>query len=148
MSRGQLHSVVRYLRGVAGGDPAVLTDRDLLERFSKCGDEAAFAVLVRRHGPFVLDVCRRVLGGWHDAEDAMQATFLVLAKKAGTVAWHDSVAGWLHEVALRVASEARGKIRRRRARELHATVLPEKPCVPEAAWRELSSVLDQELRRL
>src|SRR5437763_1070580 len=79
------------------------TDRELLERFAREGDETAFEVLVRRHGPMVLGVCRRILGNDADADDAFQATFLVLAKKAGATAWQDSVAGWLHRTAYQLA---------------------------------------------
>jgi DNA-directed RNA polymerase specialized sigma24 family protein len=94
-----------------------LTDGQLLERFvSGAGEsaEAAFHDLVERHGPMVLRVCRRVLGDPHDAEDAFQATFLILVQKAGAVRKRESVASWLHGVALRVASDARASAARRR----------------------------------
>src|SRR5262249_54501681 len=94
-----------------------LTDRQLLQRFSGDNDEGAFAALVRRHGPMVFGVCWGVLRHQQDAEDALQATFLVLARKAAVLAWHDSIAAWLREVALRVAAEARGSVARRRSRE-------------------------------
>ncbi|QJW96204.1 RNA polymerase sigma factor [Frigoriglobus tundricola] len=83
-----------------------LSDRELLRRF-QAGHEAAFAAILRRHGTMVLRVCRRVLPRHEDAEDAFQATFLVLARKAGSVAWHDSIAAWLHAAAHRLAREAR-----------------------------------------
>jgi RNA polymerase sigma factor (sigma-70 family) len=118
MAEGQSPSSLQYLRqviGVSGTDAA--TDGELLERFVQRRDEAAFAALVRRHGPMVLAVCRRVLHDAHDAEDAFQATFLVLAKKAASIRKQDSAAGWLCRVAYHVAGTARTQVARRRARE-------------------------------
>src|SRR4051794_41263626 len=95
-----------------------LSDGQLLQRLATAGDAAAqaiFAVLVERHGPMVLGVCRQVLGDPHDAQDAFQATFLVLARKAGAIRKADSAASWLHGVALRVAARARADAARRRA---------------------------------
>ena len=97
-----------------------VTDGSLLDRFRNGpaeDAEAAFAVLVDRHGPMVLQVCRRILGDRHDAEDAAQATFLVLARQAHTIRQRDSVASWLYGVAARVAGRARRDAARRRARE-------------------------------
>jgi WD40 repeat protein len=96
--------LLRYVRQqVAAPGPDADTDRALIQRFAAAGDETAFDTLVRRHGPMVLRVCRHVLGNVHDAEDACQATFLVLARKAGALLWRESVAGWLYQVASRVA---------------------------------------------
>src|SRR5689334_15143274 len=121
MSGGTSHSsevILRHIRDLAGVPTAqALTDRVLLERFAAHGDESAFAALVSRHGPMVLRVCRSVLGNVHDAEDAFQATFLVVARKAADLAWQDSVAGWLHETAYRLALKARIAGLRRRAHE-------------------------------
>src|SRR5207253_10768778 len=96
---------------VAGTEPS---DGQLLERFARLGDQAAFAALVRRHGPMVLGVCRRVLRHAQDAEDAFQATFLVLARKARSIARRGALGSWLYGVAYRVALQARDDARRRR----------------------------------
>src|SRR5438876_1279825 len=84
-----------------------LSDRELLRRFAQERDETAFATLVRRHGPMVLHGCQRVLHNWHDAEDAFQATFLVLARKAASRTWDESVGSWLYLVAHRLALKIR-----------------------------------------
>src|SRR5437763_1843601 len=104
MAAGQLSPVTRFLRQVAANQvPAGITDQELLERFTRWGDEWAFAGLVRRHGPMVMGVCRRVLGDHHDAEDAFQATFLVLLRKAGRLGNGRLVGNWLYGVAYRTA---------------------------------------------
>jgi polysaccharide biosynthesis/export protein len=105
------------------GTSAGSTDGELLARFLLRRDElaeAAFTALVERHGAMVLRVCRQVLGDQHDAEDAAQAVFLVLARRAGSIAHRESVASWLHGVALRVAARARRAAARRRAHESRA----------------------------
>ena len=88
------------------------SDRDLLDCFIDRLDEAAFAALVERHGSMTLGVCRRVLRNEHDAEDAGQATFLVLARKAGSIRKKDSIGSWLHGVAFRVASDLKKRQKR------------------------------------
>lgn len=95
----------------------LLSDRDLMERFSRTGDETAFEALVGRHGPMVLRVCLQILGAPHDAQDAFQATFLVLACRAGSMRRYDSAASWLYGVALRVARSSRKMRARRRIHE-------------------------------
>ena len=93
-------SVLQFIRTVAAADErSDSTDRDLLVRFVTNRDQLAFAALVRRHGPMVLRVCRGVLPHDHDAEDAFQATFLVLSRQAGRLRPRESVGGWLHRVA-------------------------------------------------
>ena len=109
---------LRQLRGLfAEGTVAGLTDAQLLERFVSRGDASAFEALVGRHGPMVLSVCRAVLRDPHDAEDAVQATFLVLVRNGGAIRRRDALAGWLHEVAHRVAIQANKALARRRRLE-------------------------------
>ncbi|MCS6977901.1 MAG: sigma-70 family RNA polymerase sigma factor [Gemmatales bacterium] len=149
MAEKQLDTVLQHIRQAVGA-PAVedLPDHQLLQRFSAKQEESAFAALVRRHGPMVLGVCRRILRDAHQAEDAFQATFLVLARKAGSIRKQESVASWLHGVALRVAGKARTSAYRRSAleRQVMAMRQPERELPREQT--ELEEVLDQELRRL
>src|SRR5437762_349582 len=121
------------------------TDEVLLERFTSRMEQAAFAELVRRHGPMVLAVCRRVLRHEQDAEDAFQATFLVLARKTDTIRAHDSAGGWLYQVAHRVALRAKIVADRRRAL---VTPLDEDVAAPAPDRAILHSFLDDELARL
>lgn len=125
-----------------------LSDAHLLERFATRHSEGAFAVLVERHGPLVQSVCRRVLNDAHDAEDAFQATFLILARKAQTIQKHQSLASWLYKVAYRIALRARANISRRRTQEKEALQTTPPPTSAEAAQRELGQVLDEEVQRL
>src|SRR5258708_38262562 len=99
-----LRVVLRQLRRMAGpAGHGALTDVQLLQRVVSTRDEAAFEALVWRHGPMVLSVCRRLLRHEHDAEDAFQATFLTLVRKAGSISRHEALAGWLYRVASRIA---------------------------------------------
>jgi RNA polymerase sigma factor (sigma-70 family) len=141
--------LVRHVRKLAGAtDAASCSDRELLQRFAALHDEAAFAALLQRHGPMVLRVCRRVLHHTQDAEDVFQAAFLVLARKAGTQRWRDSVGSWLHEVATRLAQKARADIARRAARDRRAPVPEARDALAEITGRELLMLLDAELTRL
>src|SRR6478735_11989995 len=106
-----LRKVFDRVREADGGDGELLT------RYRTDRDQDAFGSLVRRHGPMVLGVCRRVLGDFHAADDAFQATFLVLAKKADAVRPPDRLAPWLYGVAYRTALKARGRAFRRQAVE-------------------------------
>jgi RNA polymerase sigma factor (sigma-70 family) len=125
-----------------------MSDGQLLERFLARRDEAAFECLVRRHGPIVLRVCRDVLPDPHEAEDAFQATFLVLVRNAGTIRDPESLGRWLYEVASRVALRARAHAARRQAQERQGVEMV--PAVPgfDAADRELKPLLHEELGRL
>jgi RNA polymerase sigma factor (sigma-70 family) len=140
--------LLRHLRTFAAEQPGGPTDRQLLEQFAVRREEAAFAALVRRHAPLVLGVCRRVLRHEQDAEDAFQATFLVLARKARQVGGQGSVAGWLHRVAYHAALKARARTANRQQHERQA---PPRQCddlLNEVTGRELLAVLDEELQRL
>jgi RNA polymerase sigma factor (sigma-70 family) len=123
---------------------AELSDRQLLERYAGRRDEAAFAALVRRHGPLVFGVCRRLLRDGHAAEDAFQATFLVLAQRAGSVARPEALGPWLYGVAARVALKARAQAARRRSGERQAAARATTAAAAEELdWRDLRPVLDE-----
>jgi RNA polymerase sigma factor (sigma-70 family) len=135
-------------RAATLGGVSALTDAQLLDRFLTARDETAFEVLVRRHGPMVLGVCRRITGNHEDAEDAFQAVFLVLSRKAASVTPRDAVGNWLYGVACRTALKARGKMARRRSREKQVEKMPERTIEPETDGHALQQVLDLELSRL
>jgi RNA polymerase sigma factor (sigma-70 family) len=140
--------LIQFLRRIAGPPPdRDQTDRHLLERFVTAQDEAAFAALVQRHGPMVLGACRRLLRDAHEAEDAFQATFLVLVHKARSIGRPESLGPWLHGVACRAAARAR-QAARRRARQREAAAMVGGDASVDVVWRELRQVLDEELDRL
>jgi RNA polymerase sigma factor (sigma-70 family) len=139
---------VIYLLRRAIAPPGDEDDGELLRRFLIGGEGAAFAGLVRRHGPMVFGVCRRVLDDVHDAEDAYQATFLVLARKAASVRKPQALASWLYGVAYRVACRTRAAVQRHRITADAAPPVSSSDPVAEAAWRELRPVIDEELNRL
>jgi RNA polymerase sigma factor (sigma-70 family) len=132
---------------VLASESAGGTDRDLLARFAE-GDQAAFELLVARHTGMVLGVCRRVLPTLQDAEDACQATFLILARKASCGGWQSSVANWLYTTARRVADRARRSAARRVRREGRAAIPESTPASDPLTARELLAALDEELDRL
>jgi RNA polymerase sigma factor (sigma-70 family) len=138
-----LRQVLQHLEQGSGH----VSDRQLLARFRDARDETAFAALVRRHGPMVLGVCRRVLHDHHDAEDAFQGTFLVLARKAGALVVGESLACWLYGVAYRTAAQARALGARRRSRERPMHHLPHPEVMP-AETRDWLPLLDRELNLL
>lgn len=146
MPGGRLAQAMRHIRSLLETQAAgERTDRKLLERFATDRDEAAFAALVQRHGPMVLGVCRRVLGDAHEAEDAFQATFLMLARKAAALDRRGSVAGWLFTVAYHLGLRTRAALARRQARERQVQQMPRTEPSADPALRPL---LDQELSRL
>ncbi len=149
MKREPARVVLRYLRtmipSTGAGDP---TDRQLLERFATGRDEAAFAALVHRHGPLVWGVCRRLLRHHQDAEDAFQATFLVLAGKAGAIRRPELLANWLYGVACRTAARARADASRRRARERTAATAAVVMPSTDILWQDIRPILDEEIQRL
>jgi RNA polymerase sigma factor (sigma-70 family) len=146
MAAGQLDTFLRHLRCVLQRpDGTGIPDADLLKRYVSQGDKAAFEALVRRHGPMVLGVCRRVLNNTHDADDAFQATFLVLVSKAATIRSPGTLGNWLYGVAYRTALHARQATIKRRVKEAAMPVLAE---TTRDAWIELLPVLDQEMERL
>src|SRR5579884_2882305 len=125
MATEQGHVVLRHLRKlVAPSGLDALPDGQLLERFVAARDEAAFAALVRRHGPLVLGVCRRLLRGRADAEDAFQATFIVLFRRARSLERRGSLAGWLYTVAYHAALKARAGAARRQRHERQVAAMP------------------------
>jgi RNA polymerase sigma factor (sigma-70 family) len=149
MPRSQTSPVLRYLRQFAGApSSAGAADAQLLERFVSWHDQAAFAALVQRHGPMVFGLCRRLLPNLHDAEDAFQATFLILARKAASIRKRCAVGPWLYGVAYRTALKARARSAHRRERETPLVDLPALEPLSEWAWRELKLVLDEEIQRL
>jgi RNA polymerase sigma factor (sigma-70 family) len=140
--------LIQFLCQIAGPPPeGASSDRHLLERFVRSQDQAAFAALVQRHGPMVLGVCRRLLHDAHEAEDAFQATFLVLVHKAHSIGRPEALGPWLHGVAYRTAARAR-QAARQRAREREAAAMPDGDPAVELVGRELRQVLDEELGRL
>ncbi|QEH31875.1 ECF RNA polymerase sigma factor SigE [Aquisphaera giovannonii] len=149
MASGTLGASPMPLRDLFGGGTAVgLGDAELLRRYAGSGDEAAFAALVARHGPMVAATCRAVLRDHHDAEDAFQATFLVLARKAGSVRAGEALGGWLHRVAYRAAVQRRIEVGRRRRAEVEARPMEVPDRGPAAADFEACSMLHQEIDRL
>src|SRR5712692_3268606 len=151
MSGRQMNAVIEHIRQLAEGrrvNPGM--DQQLLERFIARRDEAAFAALVRRHGPMILALCRRVLHHAQDAEDVFQVTFLVLARKAASIRKHESVGSWLYGVAYRLALKAKTEAAKRQARNPVSSrnqVSSSDP-LSELTWREVCTTLDEELAHL
>jgi RNA polymerase sigma factor (sigma-70 family) len=142
------NAIEQLRRGRPERDFQRLTDAQLLERFLSHGDEAALTALVRRHAPMVWGVCRRVLRSEHDAEDAFQATFLVLIRRAASIATRELVANWLYRVAYNTALRARATAARRHSRERTVPVMPEPHIADGNGASDLRHLLDRELSRM
>ncbi len=149
MSSSALAAGLRHLRcKLAAQQPSSDSDEHLLHAFTSRRDDSAFAVLVRRHGPMVLHVCRRVLGHEQDAEDAFQATFLVLAQNAASLRKKASLASFLYGTAFRIAMKAKQTAARRRKHEGQSSARPPANPIDELSWREVRAMLDEEIARL
>jgi DNA-directed RNA polymerase specialized sigma24 family protein len=153
MSQSGYRWVSQLIRSVTADSFGSLThnatsDEELLERFISQRDEIAFEILLRRHGPMVFGLCLRVLRHIQDAEDAFQATFLVLAHKASIVSPRSKLAAWLHGVAYKAALKARQRVAQRL--EVERRVPPRSPdeMAPDLASAEIEAVLDQEIASL
>lgn len=151
MSRSRLYSILVHLHRKQQTETQGLPDADLLDRFVRLRDEASFELLVRRHERMVLGVCRRLLNDEHDAEDAFQAAFLTLARKAASIGRREAVASWLYKVAYRCALRVREAVQRQRQGIVRgidpADVAVADP--PPAVEREdLRELLDEEVQRL
>ncbi len=148
MNSANSERLLQYIHRLAG-DPPSTSDGELLCRYRDAGDPAAFTALMRQHGPMVYAVCQAVLRQRDDAEDAFQATFLILAQKAASIREQDEVGGWLQRVAYRVALKVRADNARRQKREVKAarSVLIEPSC-DELSWGEMRSILHAEMAAL
>jgi RNA polymerase sigma factor (sigma-70 family) len=149
MANKSLNGILQHLCKLAAVQSArQLADHELLQRFAGGKDEAAFTVLVQRHAPMILGVCRRMLGNSHDAEDACQTAFLVLAQKATSIRKTTSLRSWLHGVAVHVATHLRRERVRRCKRERESQTAAMADPAEEVSWREVQFILDEELDRL
>lgn len=150
MATGQPNGFIQHLRGamLLLRDGAGPTDGQLLKDYLGRRDEAAFAALVLRHGAMVWGVCRRVLSNFQDAEDAFQATFLVLVRRAASIAAPELLANWLYGVAHQTALKARATAHKRKAREKQVADMPEPVAIDQDLWNDVRPVLDRELSRL
>jgi RNA polymerase sigma factor (sigma-70 family) len=148
MAMNAIDGVIGQVRRAAlRQEGASLADGELLECYLGRRDEVAFEALVRRHGPMVMGVCRRILGNEADAEDAFQATFLVFVRKAASIRCRGQLANWLYGVAHNTALKARAMIHKRRTKEREAAAAP-KPEAVEESWQRVQVILDDELSRL
>src|SRR5882672_7010390 len=149
MESAKRRPVLRYIRRMVEPKQAGrVSDEILLERFCTAGDGDAFASLVERHGPLVMGVCCRMLKDIHDAEDVFQATFLVLVRKARSIANPESLAQWLYGVAYRTALRARRLAAQRRFHEGRAAESMDSKMYIEFPERDLRPIIDEEIQRL
>jgi RNA polymerase sigma-70 factor (ECF subfamily) len=149
MATGQMNRVFQHLhQSLLNRDGDFQTDGQLLDGFIRRREEAAIQTLILRHGPMVLAVCRRILRNHHDAEDAFQATFLVLVRKATTIIPKEMVANWLYGVACNTALKARALAAQKHSRERQVKQMPEPEAAETRAKLDLQALLDEELRLL
>jgi RNA polymerase sigma factor (sigma-70 family) len=149
MSAGRLSCFIRRLRGdLAASQRGGLSDAQLLDRWLIQHDEAAFEVLLWRHGPMVLGVCRRLLRNDADVEDAFQAAFLLFVRKASAIRRRESIAAWLYQTAYRVALRARKRSAQQKTRETSGVDLLAADVADEVLWRDVRPILDDEINRL
>ncbi len=149
MATGALGMALQHLRDLfRTGTVVGLTDGQLLARYAAFKDGPAFEALVARHGPMVVATCRAILKHDHDIEDAFQATFLVLARKAGSVRTGDALGGWLHRVAYRIAVQARGEVKRRCRIESEIAVMEISDTTRPSIDVDLRSIVHEEIERL
>jgi RNA polymerase sigma factor (sigma-70 family) len=148
MAANPMSGITHYLHKLALRDGGEIADGELLSAFVHRRDHAALAALVKRHGPMVWGVCRRLLRSHHDAEDAFQATFVVLVRKAASVRDRAAVANWLYGVAYQTAVRVRAAVAKRQRREGHVKEMPEPMAREASLWDDLQSLLDLELSRL
>lgn len=148
MNRSAVQTGIRRLRGLLADPRGQESDEQLLRAFLGHRDDNAFAALVRRHGSMVLHVCRRVLGHQQDAEDAFQAVFLVLARNAACLRNTSALASFLHGTAYRIAMKAKRTAARRRQHEGRTPPRPTTDPSGELLWREVRTLLDEEIARL
>jgi RNA polymerase sigma factor (sigma-70 family) len=149
MAANTPHAVLEHVRHLVNAEETRdLSDGRLLHLYFSQHNHEAFTVLLRRHERLVWNVCRCALRHHQDAEDAFQATFVVLARKAASICKQDSLASWLHGVAYRIALRARRDATRRQARDRQATAMAHDQPVSEKAWNDLQAALTAEIERL
>jgi RNA polymerase sigma factor (sigma-70 family) len=152
MSRSRMYSLLCHLHRAHYADANHLPDAELLERFARLRDEAAFELLVWRHERMVLGVCRRLLHDEHDAEDSFQAAFLTLARKAASISRREAVASWLYRVAYRCALRVRESVRRQQKGIIRsvdpASLAVSDPSLAAVDQNDFRELLDEEVQRL
>ena len=149
MAKAGVGDILRFLfRKELAQEAGDRTDGDLLREFAATRADGPFTVIFERHAGLVLGVCKRILGDVHEAEDCLQATFHILARRAGSLRWRDSLAPWLYTVAQRVALGARARRLARQNLERRLAQMPASEKIDAAAWQDLTSALDEELGRL
>ena len=149
MARNALQEAGDKIKSLAAAlEASRSSEKELIRAYCDSGDQAAFAALVKRHGPLVFSVCRRTLNHKQDAEDAFQAVFIILAKHADSIARHESLPSWLHRVSYRVCMHSLRASRRRKHHEGKVSVMEPTNSACQAAWQEVQVLLDREVQLL